>query len=501
MGDQSLGRVVYLDKRLDPREGAPSKQAAPATLGTRGTFAGFRSLFRRYGMLKTGQARAIGTQGIAGNCSGTLRDQMQGLQWKVLTTDGKETDETDYYTLLMENARDENGAIIGASGLFDVLAQDVLMAHEGGACEVVRLDKGPNAGVPIALYAMDGGTLRWAPRSADDEEPIAQVEGEVGSELARFRQDEVMHIVWNRYAERGLHWYNRHPVQVAWVALNCLAASDDYSYSLLTEVVPQGLLDLGKGFDAEKAAQWRDAWRAARQSGKLEDIGLLWGTEGAQFIRFQEPMKDQPFQTMNYWYLTIVAGAFGLTPLDIGFMTQINTKAGSETVAEQSRHKGLAHLLQVVKQAVGFWILPTGLELVWPDLDPSDERVEAETREANARAITAAYAGGMGWLKREQAQAEAVRLGVFEIGAVQPEPEGGEQEPGSETEDRPIETEDVAATLAKSHTAQVVVSRCPLEGCDGTDAFSYEGHGHWLVCRACGRAYNPLVYGGGFDRG
>ncbi len=171
------------------------------------------------------------------------------------------------------------------------------------------------------------------------ELPVAQV-NQVGQVMARFYADEVLHTGWNRYAQAALTWYNRHPVQRAWIAINALAAGDDYNYSLLTEVIPQGLLNLGPGFDKTKALEWKQAWDAAKVSGKLEDIGLLWGTDKAEFIRFQEAIKDQPFQTMAYWYLTIVTANFEMSPLDIGFMTQIDTKAAAETSAELSKNKG-----------------------------------------------------------------------------------------------------------------------------------------------------------------
>jgi len=48
---------------------------------------------------------------------------------------------------------------------------------------------------------------------------------------------------------------------------------------------------------------------------------------------------------------------------------------------------------------------------------------------------------------------------------------------------------------ASSHSPSVVFSKCPLDGCDGEEAFSYPGHGDWLVCRSCGKAYNQAAYG------
>jgi len=507
----------------DPTLQAESKQT-PATLGGRNAFGGWWPLLQQHGMLKTDHSRIIGNQGIPGNCNSTLRSQMTGLKWRVITRDTKEeTPETEYYSLVLENARDQHGAQIGATGLFDLVAQDVLNSHEAGNAEVVRIRGGRYDGVPIALYAIDAASLRWAPRGAEDSEPIVQINTETGIPIqssqdeVRFAQDEIMHVVWSRYQSGGLQWYNRHPVQMAWVAINCLAAGDDYNYSLLTEVIPQGLLNLGPGFDSTKALQWRDAWRAARQSGKLEDIGLLWGTENVEFIRFNEVIKEQPYQHMAYWYLTIVTGAYGMSPLDIGFMTQLNTKAGAETSVELSKNKGLAHLLRVIGNGVGFWILPEHLEMEWEDFDPADEQVEAGTREANSRAITTAFAGGTGWISQQEAREEAVRLNVFDLDPDAEVPEAADQDDeddeddedgtgdeeaetdDTETEGEEVETEaeeeeTVAASFplyaAKSHIPKVVSMTCPLCGHDRVNQFD-ASHGNLCVCLSCACTFDP----------
>lgn len=400
----------------DPTQTAPSKQPQiVATFTNRNSFGGWWSYLPQFELLSTEHSRTVGNQGIPGACGNTLRHQMAGLSYQILTDEELETPETEYYTLLLENARDALGNVIGGSGLFDLMAQDVLTAHQGGNVEVVRVRDGRYRGVPVGLYALDGAALRYL----GGEQPIAQV-NKVGQVLARFYADEVLHTGWNRYAQAELTWYNRHPVQQAWVAINALAAADDYNYSLLTEVIPQGLLNLGPGFDRGKALEWKQAWDAAKVSGKLEDIGLLWGTDKAEFIRFQEQIKEQPFQTMAYWYLTVVTANFEMSPLDIGFMTQINTKAAAETSAELSKNKGLQHLLRSIKTAVEHWILPTHLQLVWQDIDPTDEMADATKRKTNTEALTLAIRDGL--LSAEQAQAEAKRLDVFEIEAEEAQP-------------------------------------------------------------------------------
>jgi hypothetical protein len=298
-----------------------------------------------------------------------------------------------------------------------------------------------------------------------------------------------------------------------------LAAGDDYNYALLTEVIPQGLLNLGPGFDKEKAMEWRDAWQAARQSGKLEDIGLLWGTDKAEFIRLTQPLTEQPFQHMSYWYLTIVTATYEMSPLDIGFMTQLNTKAAAEQQAELSKNKGLGHLLGVLSYGVGRWILPSktkgkpGLKLQWPDLDASDELIQARVRLTNTQAISIAT-GKKAWMSKEAAQEESVRLEAFEdCGELPDDPpppqfgdgnagdgEGDEgEEPAGDgvDEDADASSDDgVGKSVAKAgHSPRRIEMPCPVcNSCDEVD--QYDDHGGLCVCVGCGKTFDPAVEGG-----
>ncbi len=539
MTEQTDDRVVYTAKALPTQSQvqAAESQQMTASLGSRGSFGGWWPLLKQYGMIKTKTSRFIGEQGIPGNCSDTLLGQMDGLEWKIVTRDGGEqNDVTDFFqTVILEGARDSDGNHIGATGLFNLIGQDMLNAKQGGNFEITRIESKELVngvsffGVPTAVFYVDADTLAWKPKPGSDE-PIVQVYPgtekpvkNVAGQEVRFRSDQIAHGVWSRYSRRGSQWYNRHPIQMAWMAISALAASDDYNYSILTDVIPQGLLDLGENVTLDQAKQWKAAWDAARQGKKLEDIGLLWGGKNPKFLKFNDPIKDAPFQHMSYWYLTITTGAHGMSPLDIGFMTQLNTKAGAEVSAELSKNKGLARLLNAVKRMVEFWILPPDLIMAWEDLDPADEKVEAETRKLNTDSINGAVEKG--WMSLACAQTEALRLGAFEdCGEVQQDQEtgavadDGDEEDQVDDEDDSPEDDDVvaatvqsiqesaalaiqalekdaqvaAASLVKAHKPEVVQMWCPL--CKAIrEIHRFEDHGGLCVCQECECTFDPSI--------
>lgn len=408
-----------------------ARSIRPATLN-RGGFRGWWDVLNEF-TLTTAQSRALARQGVPAACAGTLKHVITGLEWRVVDEAGQQGEETDYYELLLDNARGLTGEVIGFTEFMEKGASDILTAREGWSYEIVRIPEGQYAGVPTQLVYMDAAELR---PTGDPEQPVA-LELELYDDPILFGADEVGRARWEAYNKRGMEFYNVHPVLKAYVALAMLTSEDNYTYELLTQVVPQGLLNLGTAFTREKAAEWKQAWDAAKGAGgKLDDIGLLYGTEGAEFIRFGTPPKDMPFQHASYWYLTLVTANFEMSPFDLSYMTQINTKAGSEATVELSRNKGLKHLLRRIKDSIEQNVLPEGLFLDFPDLDPRDEQIEADVRLKNTQGLNAAVAGG--WITRAEAREEAVRLEAYEVdpGAALPEPASpvDEEPTGEESE-------------------------------------------------------------------
>lgn len=432
--------------RPDPRERADSRTVATLR---RSPFLGWWAVMNNLRMT-TKQARALATQGIPGACAGTLKHTITGLAWRVLTEDGQENEETAYYTLLLDHARDATGAVIGFDHFLELGAGDLLCANEGWTYEIVRVDKGPYAGVPVNLYCVDAATLRPGPSA---EQPVRQVVDGREDVTITLNADEVGRAKWESYNEGGMEFYNLHPIYKAYVALAMLTAEDNYTYELMTQVIPQGLLNLGEGFSAEQAREWKAAWDAAKTgNGKLDDIGLLYGTTGAAFIQFGAPPREMPFQHASYWYLTLVTACFEMSPFDLGYMTQINTKAGSEMTVELSRNKGLRHLLTRLKRSIEHNVLPEGLVLAFPDLDPSDEIAESDVRLKNTMALSRALQGG--FLSVEEAREEAVRLGAYEIDPNAPAPGPVE---ATQSEEPPKE----GAKVGKSATVAASVRLIP----------------------------------------
>jgi len=278
--------------------------------------------------------------------------------------------------MLIEHANDGIG---GPLVFFNRVADDIVTALEGGLFEVVRTDQG----IPIALYNVDASTIR---PSFDPGIPFYQ-KAPYTAEWIPFGRDELAQILWYPFTEIESPFYSRSPIQLAYMAISILADGDDYNMRLLKEVIPQGILNLGPGFDIKKARAWKDEWDNAKQGGRLGDIGLLWGTEKADFLRLYPPPKDMGFENLEHWYATIIAACFEMSILDLGILTRVSTKAAAESQERISKRQGLRHLIQVLKQAVELYLLPEGYTHNWEDIDPTDEKDDAEIKRTRAFAV------------------------------------------------------------------------------------------------------------------
>lgn len=357
-----------------------SRQMVPATL-TRGVLntQGWANVYGKYGRLTTMQMRRLANWGIPGAAKNSLLHMAIGHPWAILNDRGKIDDNTKYYTDLVRGA---NGGMGGAEVFLAAWGDDLLCSREGGLFEVHREDDG----VPNGVWNIDASTVLYN-GSPDGFPYLQRVVGETGE--VHFRADEIAHALWHPFTEIYLPMHNRTPIQLAYLAITVLANADDWNLRSLTEAIPQGILNLGIGFDQEKAEAWKASWDAAMLGGKLQDIGLLWGTEKIDFHAFSVPPKEMGFQDSNLWYSSVVAACFEMSILDLSILTKGSSRGNSAEQTMLTRRQGLRHILKVLARCMEYYILPDGYRWQWEGLDPRDDKADAEVKRTNAQTLMA----------------------------------------------------------------------------------------------------------------
>ena len=330
--------------------------------------------------LSTVQMRSIcDSQAVPQVCKATLKHQVSGLSWYLAKDEEgneplKESDAKGkhYYDLLRGWLDDENHTVGFASGV-DLLCDDILVARQGGCCEVIR-DK---SGVAQYVLHVDAATIRF---THDSDRPVYQVSpwGEV---TEAWEADRFMQVRWHPNPKIGSALSNRSPVQLAYSAIAILAGTDTYNWKLIAEPIPAGILNLGPGFNQDRASQWKSSWDASMQGIDPEPLAIIYGTPNLDYKAFRPPPRDMAFETTDHWYASLVAACFEMSILDISILTKVATKAAAEEQAEATKRQGLRQLMRKVKEGIENYLLEEGIFFIWEDIDKTDEKVLAEIAE------------------------------------------------------------------------------------------------------------------------
>ena len=381
-----------------------SKQVKPISLGRPIRHSAW-SARTRLGALRSSQMRRLGDEGIPGLCKSTLIDQsVAGLGWEILNSTGTRDVNTEFYTMLFEQANDGEGF----GPFVSRLGEDILTTVEGGLFEIVL----SNDEIPIALYNVDAVTMQ---RTYDVDRPWVQQVGSLPSVF--FSNNEMAHLLWHPRTEMGKMELNVTPIQLAYMYICILAASDDWNLELLSDPFPAGVLSL-PGATSEEAEAFQKSWDYAIQGGSLRDLAVIYGLDlkQAQHIKFTRPPTDMAFEITNHWYASLVAAAFEMSVLDISILTKVSTKAGAESQERTSQQQGQRKLRKVTADSFANWVLPDGYTFNWIVPKPEDEETQAAALEKRARATFYLVQA----LGPELGQSVATDMGILSGGKAQP---------------------------------------------------------------------------------
>ena len=342
----------------------------------------------RVGSLTTGQMRRLAKEGLPAICKNTLIDQaVAGLHWEILNPMGERDAQTEYFTMLINNANDGEGAM----PFFSRLAADVLTTLGGGHFEIVLTDDD----IPIALYNVDSATIRYLGHDTDPERVWQQsyipewpwAQSYEADDVVFFRRNELAHTYWHPVTHMTDDKRNTCPIELCYYYISILASSDDWNLDLLSDPFPVGVLALS-GATSEEAEAFKDAWDFAVRGGDLRDLAVIYGIDlrQAQHIKFSRPPTDMAFEITNHWYSSLIAACFEMSILDISILTKVSTKAGAESQERTSAQQGQRKLRRIIDEAVERWVLPEGYQFKWIVPKPEDEATQARAAESRARA-------------------------------------------------------------------------------------------------------------------
>jgi len=342
---------------------------------------------RSGGSLSTVQMRRIAdAQAVPQACRATLKHIVSGLDWWISdepepdAKDNKDTERGKHYYRVLRDMADSEGNLVGFSTAVDLFADDILTARQGGCWEVIRDKKG----VPHQVLHVDAATIRF---THERNQPVYQV-APTGAVSQLWEADRFGQARWHPDPRWGASLYNRTPIQLAYSAIAILASSDTYNFKIITEPIPEGILNLGPGFNHDKAVQWKASWDAAMQGIQPQPLHVVYGTSNFQYQAFRPALKDMAFESTSHWYASLVAACFEMSILDISILTKVATKAAAEMQAEATEKQGLRNLMKKIREAIEKYILEEGVFFHWEDISKKDEDTESQIASRNVEMIT-----------------------------------------------------------------------------------------------------------------
>ncbi len=233
----------------------------------------------------------------------------------------------------------------------------------------------------LSLRPIDPGTikLKVTDFGGTPEPPEVAYEQWIrGKKVADMTTDE---MIYEMMSPRSDNAYGRAPLESLVIEVESALRNALFNLKYLEEGNdPEGFGVLPEGWTREQIKEWQDYWDAMITGNMAMRRRMKWVPAGFSF----EPSKkiqDMAFEKFELWLMEKTTAIFGVPPEEIGFTHKINKSTG-EVQKQGSKDRGLYPLAmfikeifdEIIQEDLGF----TDLAWLWPNIDPTDEKEEAE---------------------------------------------------------------------------------------------------------------------------
>jgi hypothetical protein len=230
------------------------------------------------------------------------------------------------------------------------------------------------------LWAVDGATIVPDPDWDGTDPGAARYFQYVdGRKVAELRNDQLVYIMGTPTTYSPIGW-SRTETLVR--AIEAILYGDQYDYEMLRQTAPAGILDLGRGLQAEQVQAYREYYENEIAGGK--DIAIFGGGEvgpgsGVTFTPFQRSARDMERASYREWLVKMVAMVFEMDPTIFGITGDVN-KSASKTlqVRTDEGHVADANLIAefIEREIISEFDENHGFE--FEDLNARDEMAQAK---------------------------------------------------------------------------------------------------------------------------
>ena len=164
--------------------------------------------------------------------------------------------------------------------------------------------------------------------------------------------------------------------------------------------MPEGFYELPAEWNLAQIKAYQEWWDTmmAGDPKNMRKIRFMPAASGGKGFTPAKSFDFNGMQPFLEWLMTVTAGAFGVSPLELGFSKSSNRATAEEQteIAKRNSIKSLAYEVEDLINDVmsGDLILPSGqvikanpdLKFQFMDLDPKDEMIDAQVANSNLNA-------------------------------------------------------------------------------------------------------------------
>ena len=297
-----------------------------------------------------------------------IKKQLSVIKWEVVASD--EEDETDYtqiiddVTTFLKYPNSNHDTFWDVWGPF---IQDVLEMDAG------TIWKGRNIGGDLTeLYVYDASRFRM------DVDKIGRINGYWQYALTipdgRPKFFDKADMIYGQISRNTEYYpYGWSPLQSIQQEVEVLMQSTRYNKEFfINNAIPDGIV-VAK-MDKDSLKRLKSTWESSIK-GKAHK--LLFLNNDADFKPMKVSNKDMDWKEMQKWYFHTVFGAYGLSPMEVGFYEDGNRATG-ESQERITIRNAIAPYMRLIEQKINREIIPdlTGNDDVKFKFVPKDDVTE-----------------------------------------------------------------------------------------------------------------------------
>jgi len=311
-----------------------------------------------------------------------IKDRVASLDWQVRLKRSYTPEKVGYAAGKVVTLR-RSLETPNDSDSFRTLIEQVLEDALVGGFGAIEMDLTGDPEKPFELWPVDGATIRINPKwdGQPNSPRYAQATGIAGSDaLIPLNDDELMYLRMNPRTHTP---FGLGPLEVAFESVNTFLSAHRFAGKLASNSVVQYALWLNEATPAqqERLIRW---WQ-----DEIEGTGrvpILSTGQKPEVLRFAQGTDADLRLNWQEFLIRMVANAFGLPPMLLGLVQDVNRSTASELM-DEAFHSAITPLARLLAEHLTRDLFAKRLdwpefEFVFNELDSRDEMQQIQIQTA-----------------------------------------------------------------------------------------------------------------------